>query len=212
MLAVRPPYVDVDMSSSVLQRSSSSSHLQTASASAQGTASEFIPSISERTRLGRDTPTTPTSMNGHGSVHANGHAGNGIGEASRSGSSSAPRREPSSSVNMDAEVNGSSESIQDPTRNGEKKRKKKGWKGWALVIEDEQGNIIEVNDGPKPEPLPPKRPRTTARPPGPQITTNSYTNSNSSDINARSPSLLTEAHLGKPTSGNSRSESLIRYA
>jgi hypothetical protein len=35
----------------------------------------------------------------------------------------------------------------------EKKRKKKGWKGWALVIEDEQGNVLEINDGPAPAPL-----------------------------------------------------------
>lgn len=203
MLAVRPPHLD--MSSSVLQRSSSSSHLApppstAASATATSTASDFIPSVSERTRLARDTPTS-ASMNGDGSMLANGHTGtgNGIGEASGSGSGSAPRREPTSSVNMDADANGSSESIQDPTKNGEKKRKKKGWKGWALVIEDEQGNIIEVNDGPKPEPLPPKRART--RPPGP-ITTNS------SDINARSPSLLTDGHMGKPTSSTSRSESV----
>lgn len=27
-----------------------------------------------------------------------------------------------------------------------KKGKKKGWKGWALVVEDEEGNVIEVRD------------------------------------------------------------------
>ena len=33
-----------------------------------------------------------------------------------------------------------------------KKRKKKGWKGWALVIEDDDGNVLEVRDrGESPE-------------------------------------------------------------
>jgi len=33
-----------------------------------------------------------------------------------------------------------------------KKKKKKGWKGWALVLEDEEGNVIEVRDrGESPE-------------------------------------------------------------
>ena len=27
-----------------------------------------------------------------------------------------------------------------------RKRKKKGWKGWAVVVEDEEGNVIEVRD------------------------------------------------------------------
>lgn len=27
-----------------------------------------------------------------------------------------------------------------------KPKKKKGWKGWALVLEDEEGNVIEVRD------------------------------------------------------------------
>ena len=27
------------------------------------------------------------------------------------------------------------------------KKKKKGWKGWALVIEDDDGNVLEVRDG-----------------------------------------------------------------
>ena len=27
-----------------------------------------------------------------------------------------------------------------------KKGKKKGWKGWALVLEDEEGNVIEVRN------------------------------------------------------------------
>lgn len=44
--------------------------------------------------------------------------------------------------------------------NGEKRRKKKrGWKGWALVMEDEQGNLVDVPDDPESEPLPPKRAR-----------------------------------------------------
>jgi len=33
-----------------------------------------------------------------------------------------------------------------------KKTAKKGWKGWALVVEDEQGNVIEIKD---PEPVDP---------------------------------------------------------
>ena len=28
-----------------------------------------------------------------------------------------------------------------------KGKKKKGWKGWALVVEDDAGNVIEVKDG-----------------------------------------------------------------
>lgn len=33
-----------------------------------------------------------------------------------------------------------------------KKKKKKGWKGWALVIEDDDGNVLEVRDrGESPE-------------------------------------------------------------
>ena len=28
-----------------------------------------------------------------------------------------------------------------------KKGKKRGWKGWALVLEDEDGNVIDVRDG-----------------------------------------------------------------
>lgn len=27
-----------------------------------------------------------------------------------------------------------------------KKKKKKGWKGWALVVEDEDGNLIDVKE------------------------------------------------------------------
>jgi hypothetical protein len=81
-----------------------------------------------------------------------------------------------------------------PPLNGEKKRKKKGWKGWALVIEDAEGNIIEVNDGPKPEPLPPRRPKP--------ITSNANGIPNG---NARSP-LLTGTHLPKRTPTTSRSK------
>jgi hypothetical protein len=44
-----------------------------------------------------------------------------------------------------------------PTDKPEKKRKKKGWKGWAMVIEDAQGNVLEINDGPPPAPLPSRR-------------------------------------------------------
>jgi hypothetical protein len=33
-----------------------------------------------------------------------------------------------------------------------KKKKKKGWKGWALVIEDDDGNVLEVRErGESPE-------------------------------------------------------------
>ena len=34
----------------------------------------------------------------------------------------------------------------------QKKKRKKGWKGWALVVEDEAGNVLEVRDrGDSPE-------------------------------------------------------------
>ena len=191
------------MSIPVLQRASSSSP---AAHSTPATPSEFTPSISERTRPGRETPTSSFSMNVNG--NGNGH----MLELGGGGEGSAPRREPPS-INMDANRNGTGipsvsgnrdnmiESIPDPT----KKRKKKGWKGWALVIEDEQGNIIEVNDGPKQDgPLPPRRPKP--------ITTNSHSHSRShsnsnSNGNARSSALLTDGHSGsKHNSAPTRSE------
>lgn len=30
-----------------------------------------------------------------------------------------------------------------------KKKKRKGWKGWAMVVEDEDGNVLEIRDGPE---------------------------------------------------------------
>jgi hypothetical protein len=45
----------------------------------------------------------------------------------------------------------------------EKKRRKKGWKGWAMVVEDDQGNVLEINDGPAPDPLPSSRRARTGR-------------------------------------------------
>jgi hypothetical protein len=32
-----------------------------------------------------------------------------------------------------------------------KKKKRKGWKGWAMVVEDEDGNVLEIRDGPEVE-------------------------------------------------------------
>lgn len=51
--------------------------------------------------------------------------------------------------------NGSSGSVSAELRGGsatpaevkaKPKKKKKGWKGWALVIEDDDGNVLEVRD------------------------------------------------------------------
>jgi len=44
-----------------------------------------------------------------------------------------------------ANINGS-EVIQSGAKR-KKKERKKGWKGWALVFEDDQGNLIDEKDG-----------------------------------------------------------------
>lgn len=80
-------------------------------------------------------------------MHVNGHA---------SGS-----RDGSSSITVDPHPQpGPSNGVYNPEPpKPEKKRKKKGWKGWALVVEDDHGNILEINDGPEPDPLPSRRGR-----------------------------------------------------
>jgi hypothetical protein len=103
----------------------------------------FSPSRSERTRTLDSTgefasPPIQLQMNGHasGSGSGSGYNHNTID----------PQLQPQA---------GSSTEPQKP----EKKRKKKGWKGWALVVEDDKGNILEINDGPEPDPLPSRRGR-----------------------------------------------------
>lgn len=104
----------------------------------------FSPTRSERTRTlesaGEFASTTPHT-------HTNGNA---------SGSNGVMR----DGLNVMQETKPITNNL---NRNGEgsvkpeKKRKKKGWKGWAMVIEDDHGNILEVNDGPEPDPLPSSR-------------------------------------------------------
>lgn len=108
----------------------------------------FSPSRSERTRTLDSTgefasPPPPITT----PMHVNGHA---------SGS-----RDGSSSITVDPHPRpGPSNGVYNPEPpKPEKKRKKKGWKGWALVVEDDHGNILEINDGPEPDPLPSRRGR-----------------------------------------------------
>ena len=60
-----------------------------------------------------------------------------------------------------SEANSGARSILKGDKRG-KKGKRKGWKGWALVLEDEDGNVIDVRDDgeshpdrrdPSPEPI-----------------------------------------------------------
>ena len=118
----------------------------------QRTPHMFSPSRSERTRTLESTgefaspipipiPTLHTNGQASGSgSNGNHHIGtNGV------------------HVNMGNNANGIREAS--GSVKPEKKRKKKGWKGWVVVVEDDAGNILEENDGPEPDPLPSSRTR-----------------------------------------------------
>jgi hypothetical protein len=118
----------------------------------QRTPHMFSPSRSERTRTLESTgefaspipiPTLHTNGQASGSgSNGNHHIGsNGVHIDQQMGSSANGNREASGSAKP------------------EKKRKKKGWKGWVVVVEDDAGNILEENDGPPPDPLPSSRTR-----------------------------------------------------
>jgi hypothetical protein len=103
----------------------------------------FSPSRSERTRTLDSTgefasPPTQLQLNGHASGSGSGNGYN--------------------HMNGDPQLQAQAGSSTEPQK-PEKKRKKKGWKGWALVVEDDKGNILEINDGPEPDPLPSRRGR-----------------------------------------------------
>jgi hypothetical protein len=94
-------------------------------------------SIVDQSRsTGHRTPSSPINNNPEtpilGMSHINGHA------STRQRQSLSLQRSASPHVSVD----------------GLKKKKtaKKGWKGWALVVEDEQGNVVDVPD---PEPVEP---------------------------------------------------------
>lgn len=120
------------------------------------TSATAIPPISERTRLDIDT-----RSESHNGLPVNGESSQGA--VKREMSLSLPA--PVMNGGNGNDTRSGNESTPGPsTAGGEKKRKKKGWKGWAMVIEDEQGNVIEVNDGPDPGPLPPRRARAVPAP------------------------------------------------
>jgi hypothetical protein len=110
----------------------------------------FSPSRSERTRTLESTgefaspiPTLHTNGQASGS---NGNHHNGL---------NGVHVDP----NVGSSANGNGEGSGGGSVKPEKKRKKKGWKGWVVVVEDDAGNILEENDGPEPDPLPSSRTR-----------------------------------------------------
>jgi len=109
----------------------------------------FSPARSERTRTPMGEFASPTP-------YTNGHA-SGSNGLDRSGSHGINLDTPNGDIHTAYSVNG------DGLPKPEKKRKKKGWKGWALVIEDDLGNVLEINDGPAPDPLPSSRRARTGR-------------------------------------------------
>ena len=73
------------------------------------------------------------------------------GQQRRTGASATPGPAADNGA-ADANANGSGSGSGDAAGAKPKKKKKKGWKGWALVLEDEEGNVIEVRDrGESPE-------------------------------------------------------------
>jgi hypothetical protein len=111
------------------------------------TRANISPTRSERTRIlgsaGR-TFASPTPRNLNTSLgndnNGEGSSGGNVDNGSEAG--------PSSAVPNSAVIGETG-----------KKRRKKGWKGWALVIEDDNGNVLEINDGPEPDPIRPRRGR-----------------------------------------------------
>jgi hypothetical protein len=66
-------------------------------------------------------------------------------------------------VKAEPEVEAASASASPAPSAPAKKKKKRGWKGWALVVEDDDGNLLEVREDGSPPPDSVPAEKTTAR-------------------------------------------------